>query len=122
MPLKLSSDQTDDFFVVAEDAHGIEGANVPAGSVVTVTSADPNSVVITQDATPRNAPDGSVSIASGKVAPAATVAQPNVAINVTSHIANADGSASSIPDAVDTVTIVPGVAVKEGVLFGTPTP
>jgi len=120
MPLNLSSDMSDDFFVSAQDNHGISGASLPTGAVVTVSSGDPNSVVITQDATPRNAPDGSASIASGKVAAAPSVAQPGVAITITSHIANADGSASSIPDATDTVTIVAGTAVKEGILFGTP--
>lgn len=120
MPLKLPSNLSVDYFIDAIDSHGLKGAELPPGLTVSVTSADPNTVVLTADATPRTAPDGSLSIASGKAAAAATVAQPLTPILITSHIANADGSPSGVPDATDTIEVDPGLAVAEGILFGTP--
>ena len=103
------------------------------GQVVTVTSADPATVVITADATARatvgaaGATDGTATLASGKVAAASAPAQPGVPINVTASIKNADGSpvlddtGAAIADQVDTVTIQPNLLKAIGELFGTAT-
>ncbi len=129
MPLTMPDNKTVDYFVSAKDDHGLSGASLVTGQTVAVSSADPATVVLTADTTVRNAPDGSVCIASGKAASANPVAQPNVAINITSHISNADGTAGTvdgtptgapIADAVDSITIAPGSVATIGELFGVP--
>jgi hypothetical protein len=136
--LKMNATKTDDYFIVGLDDSGKPGIGLQAGQTCSVVSADPATVVITPDATPRattadfTLPDGTLvpagtqAIASGKVAAANPVAQPNVPINVAAHLANADGTPVlddtnvAVPDQVDTVTIVPNLLKSEGILFGTP--
>lgn len=124
--LTMPDNQSVDYFISAKDDHGLSGASLLAGQTVSVTSADPATVVLTADATPRNAPDGTVSIASGKAASANPVAQPNVPITITSHISNGDGTpgtaadGTTIADASDTITIAPGTVETIGELFGVP--
>jgi hypothetical protein len=126
MPLKLPDNKSVDYFISGVDDHKMDGAVLGAGQTCTVTSSDPLTVALTPDATPRNAPDGSVSIASGKAAAVNPVGNPNVAVSITSHIAEADGTpgkdvdGSVIADAVDTITVVPGALRTTGVLFGVP--
>lgn len=133
MPVKLGTGFSDDYFIVGLDDDGKAGLALLPGQVVTVTSADPATVVVTPDATPRatvgaaGAPDGTASLASGKVAAAASPAQVGMAINVTASIKNADGSAvlddtgAAVADQVDTVTIQPHLLKAIGELFGTAT-
>jgi hypothetical protein len=136
--LKIGLKQSDDFFVVGFDDANNPGVALLAGQVVTVTSADPSTVVIAQDASPRPTtadftagngvvvPAGTVTQASGKVSAAQPPAQENVPVTVTSHIANADGSAvvddtgAPIADISDTVEVIPALLKSEGILFGTP--
>ena len=126
MPLTLPDNQAVAYYISAVDDHGLDGATLGSGQTDTVTSSDPATVVLTPDATPKPAPDGSASIASGMASPASPVAAPNKPITITSHIANADGTPGTddngnvINDATDTVTIAPGQAKSAGVLFGVP--
>jgi len=137
MPLKLGLKQSDDFFIVGFDDSGAPGALLQTGQTCAVSSGDPNTVAISQDATPRvttadfTAPNGVVvpagtqSIASGKVSAGPTPVE-NTPITITAHNANADGSpvlddsGDPIPDLTDTVTINPSLLKSEGILFGTP--
>jgi hypothetical protein len=139
MPLRMSAKQTDKYFIVGLDDNNQPVALLP-GQVVTVTSADPASVVIAPDATalPTDADykladgtlvaKGSVTQQSGTVSfgPSAVL---NTAVNVTQSIKNADGTpvkddtGAVIADQTDTVTLIAGpggVLKKEGELFGTP--
>ena len=139
MPLKMTKGQTDKYFIVGLDANNAPVALLP-GQVVTVTSADPASVVITPDATalPTDAdyslldgtlvPKGSITQQSGTVSfgPSAVI---GTAVNVTNSIKNSDGTpvlddtGAVIADETDTVTQIPapgGVLRKEGELFGKP--
>lgn len=129
MPLTMPDNKTVDYFISAVDDHGLDGASLLTGQTVAVTSADPATVVLTPDATPRPAPDGSASIASGKAASANPVGAPNSPIAITSHVSNSDGSAGTddgtsagnvIADATDTITIAPGTVKTIGELFGVP--
>ena len=125
MPLNLPDSKTVDVFISAVDDHGLDGAALAPGQTCQVTSADPSVVYTSDGVTPRNAPDGTSCIESGKAAAAASITNRG-AITLTSHIANADGSAgtapdgSAIPDATDTITVVAGLARAEGILFGVP--
>lgn len=124
--LTMPDNKSVDYFISAKDDHGLSGASLLAGQTVSVTSADPATVVLTADVSPRTAPDGTVSIASGKAASANPVGAPNTPINITSHISNADGTpgtdanGAAIADAVDSITIVPGSVSTIGELFGVP--
>ena len=122
MPLSLPANtQNEKYYIIGTDANGLTGAQLASGQSVTVVSADPNTVVITPDATPAVDNEGVQSVASGTVAPAASPAQLNVAINVTATVLNSDSSIAET--AVDTVTVtpaVPGVAVSIGELFEVP--
>jgi hypothetical protein len=129
MPLNLPDNKSVQYFISAIDDHGLDGASLLSGQTVAVASADPATVVLTPDATPKNAPDGTPSIASGVASSANPVGSPNKPIALTSHISNADGSPGTtdgtstgtlIPDATDTITIVPGSVKTEGILFGVP--
>jgi hypothetical protein len=140
MPLSMGVGLTDDYFVVGQTDSGAPGVQLLAGQVALVTSADPATVVITPDTTVRATtvpftladgtavPAGTACLASGKVGSPAVPAQPSVPITITVHLANTDGSpilddtGAAIADLTDTVTIVPGLLKKDGVLFGTPTP
>ncbi len=125
MPLNLPDNKSVDVFISAVDDHGLDGASLAPGQTVAVTSADPASVVYVADATPRNAPDGTPSIASGKASAANPVASRSP-ITITSHISNADGTPGTdptgavIPDATDTIAVTAGLAKTEGILFGVP--
>jgi hypothetical protein len=133
MPLKLSPTNSDTFFIIGKDDSGNPGVALLPGQSVSVTSADPSTVVITMDSPAKptlgaaGVPDGTLTLASGTVKAASPVAQMNVAINVTAHIANADGnpvlddSGVAIPDQVDTVTIQANLLKSIGELFGTAT-
>jgi hypothetical protein len=124
MPLQLPDNQTFDYFISAVDDHGLDGATLAAGQTDTVSSSDPN-IVLVADTTLRPAPDGTASVASGKGSTANPVTN-RAAITITSHIANADGTpgtnpaGAAIPDASDTVSIVAGLAATQGMLFGVP--
>jgi hypothetical protein len=120
MPLKMPDNLSVDYFVSGTDDHGLKSDQLVAGQTVAVTSADPTTVVLTPDTTLRPAPDGSPSIASGKAASANPPANPLKPIAITSHISNADGSDSGIPDAADTIEIDPSLVKTEGILFGVP--
>jgi hypothetical protein len=115
MPLSLPANLTDDYFVVADAA-------LATGQTCKVISADPATVVITEDSVVRpdpSAPAGeSFTIASGKVSAAAAPAQPATAISCSASVTNADGSAG--PSQSDTVTIIAAGLTKIGFLFGTP--
>lgn len=133
MPLKISPTQSDDFFIIGKDDAGNPGVALLPGQVVAVTSADPLTVVIALDAVARptlgaaGVPDGTATLASGKVKAASPVAQMNVAVNCTAHIANADGTpvlddtGAAVADQVDTVTVQAGLLKTIGELFGTAT-
>lgn len=126
MPLSMNEVQTVDYFIDAKDDLGFFTANLGKGQTISVTSADPATVVLTPDTTVRKAPDGTVCIASGKAAAVNPPAQPGVAINITAHVSNADGTPGTddkgnvIADAVDTITINAGQAAVLGELFGVP--
>ena len=139
MPLKMNATQSDDIFIV-----GLGDDNKPdllqKGQTSTITSADPATWVIAQDAVGSERPTdkaytlpdgtlipaGTATIASAKIKAAASPAQPNVPINITNHLANADGTpvlddtGAAIADDVDTATLVPNLVKKVGMLFGTP--
>lgn len=135
--LKMNATKSDDYFMVGLD-DSEKPIGLQPGQTCVVTSADPATVIITPDATPRatlvdmTLPDGTLvpagtqALASGKVKAASPVAQPNVPINITAHLANADGTpvlddtGTEVPDVTDTVTIVPNLLKSEGMLFGTP--
>lgn len=120
MPLTLPDDESAPYYIFGVDAKGVKGASLPAGaSIASPVSADPNTVILTPDTTPQPAPDGTPTLASGTVSSPATVAQPNVAINITAQVTNADGSAGA--SLTDTVTIVPGADATLGDLFGAAT-
>jgi len=126
MAVRLPDNDKVDYFISAVDDHGLDGASLRTGQTVQVSSADPKTVVLVPDTTPRNAPDGSPSIASGVCSVANPVGAPNVPIVITSHISEADGTPGKdgqgnvIPDATDTITVVPGLVAKTGVLFDVP--
>jgi hypothetical protein len=136
--LKMNPSQSDRYFLVGLDAAGKPGVILLDGQSNLVTSSDPSTVVVTPDASPAPTdvaytlpdgtlvPAGTATLASGTVKAASPPAQENVAITITSHLQNADGSpvnddtGAPIADVSDTVTIVPGLLHKEGFLFGTP--
>jgi hypothetical protein len=136
--LKMPVGKTDDFFIVGFDDDGKPGIGLQAGQTCTVSSADPATVVITQDVTPRPTtvdlvaangtpvPAGTATLASGKVTSPADAVQLKTPIIVTSHLANADGSPvlddtdAPVADVTDTVEIDPNLLKSEGILFGKP--
>ena len=119
MPLSSNLNTPVDFFVVGSDNLDTDGDVLAAGQTITVTSADPATVVINLDATTRpNPADGTPCVASGTVSKASPVAQPNVAITITAQVVNADGS--NAESATETVTVTPNTATAIGFLFGTP--
>jgi len=138
MPLKMTKTQTDKYFIVGLDDNNQPVALLP-GQVVTVTSADPASVIITPDATAQPT-DADYALLDGTKVAAGSVTQQsgvvsfgsaavvNTAVNVTNSIKNADGTpvlddtGAVIGDATDTVTLIAapgGQLKKEGELFGT---
>jgi len=137
MPLKMNGSQSDDIFIVGLDDANKPGDQLQPGQTSTITSADPATWVITQDAVPRPTdkdytlddgtvvPAGTATLASAKIKAAASPAQVNVPINITNHLANADGTpvlddtGAPIADDVDTATLVPNLVKKVGMLFGT---
>lgn len=114
MALQLPVGQTDQYFVNALDAAGNAGAALATGQVIAVVSPDP-SVVLTPDAVAGVDPKTGVqSAASGTVAigPSPVI---GTAVTVTATLTNADGSVADTE--TDTVTPLPGGAVKIGILF-----
>ena len=120
MPLQLPDNDSAPFFIIGTDAKGVKGASLPAGASLAVTSADPATVAVTMDPTPQPAPDGTPSLASGTVTSPATVAQPNVPINLAAQVTLADGTAGD--SATDTVTVNPGTEDAIGEVFGAAVP
>jgi hypothetical protein len=138
MPLSMTATQTDNYYIVDLDDNNKPIA-LASGQVQTVISSDPASVVITPDATPQPTdedftladgtliPKGTVGTGSGKVSfgPSAKV---GVAVTVTEHLANSDGTpvkdsaGNVIADDTDTVTMLPPTASvkKVGMLFAKP--
>lgn len=135
MPLQIADNAApEDFFIFARDDEEVKGALLAPGQTLKVTSADENTVALAVDASTRNrrgftgfpAPDGTVCIASGKVNIPNPPAVPNVPINCTAAVFNADGTpgtddkGNAIPPLVDTVEVIPGLAGTLGDLFATP--
>lgn len=119
MPLVFNGKTPDAYYIIGSDTLDTDGDALAAGQTLTVTSADPATVVVTPDATPKPNPvDGSPCVGSGTVSGAATPAQPNVPIAITAQVVNADGT--NAESATDTVTISPSTATAIGILFGTP--
>ena len=118
MPLKMNPNQTDDYYVVAD-------APLESTESLSVVSADPNTVVLTPDATVRNNPNPpadpseTFTIGSGKVAagPAPVFKTP---ITCTATVTDSAGGAVPDPQS-DTCEIDPNIPTKIGFLFG-PTP
>src|SRR5260370_37860334 len=98
--MKIPVGKTDDFFVVGFDDNGAPGIGLQSGQTCAVTSADPATVTITQDATPRVTGEdlvaangvkvaaGAATIASGKAGSPATPAQLKVALSLTYTLAD----------------------------------
>jgi hypothetical protein len=127
MPLNLPDTDTVSYFISAVDDLGLKGATLASGQSCTVVSSDPATVVLAADATPRPAPDGTPSVASGVASPASPIAAPNTPITITAAIivtatgaAGVDDKGNPIVPATDTITVVPGLAHAEGILFGVP--
>ena len=127
MPLILPVGDTDNFYIFGTAP--FLGALLGPGQTASVVSADPNTVILTPDATPfpvraadasASVPSGTPTILSGVVSTPATPAQPNVAINCTLTVLNADGSTAET--LTDTVTVSPEAATAIGDLFGVATP
>jgi hypothetical protein len=132
MALQLPDNDQAPFYILGKDAKGLLGAPLAAGASCAVTSADPNTVVVAQDASPAVTPAGLVDangnpvpaglqcVASGLVSTPAAIAAPNTAITLTAAVTNADASAG--PTISDTVTVIPGLAASIGDVFGPAVP
>ena len=127
MPLTLPLGDSDEFYIYGTAP--TLGALLGPGQTISVVSADPNTVVLTPDATPKPVaaadataavPAGTPTILSGVVSASVSPAQPNVAIICTATVLNSDGSTAET--LTDTVTVSPQAASAIGVLFGAPTP
>ena len=122
MPLTLPDNQQKRIFIIGKDAKGVLGATLDVGQTCTITSADPDTVLITHDPTPvptlgvDGVPDGTPTVASAIVDSPATVANPDQPIDVHAQVNNADGSPADSAD--DTVTIAPGTQESIGEAFG----
>lgn len=120
MPLLIpATDQPDQGFVTLT-VNGTAVSSIPSGQTLQLVSADPATFTIAQDATTVADPDGTVVAASFLVTPINPPAQPNVAVNATLNILNADGTVATT--VTDTVTVSTNPAVTEvvGVLFEAP--
>jgi hypothetical protein len=120
MPLLIpATDQPDQGFVTLT-VNGTAVNVIPSGQTIQLVSADPATFTIAQDATTVADPDGTVVAASFLVTPINPPAQPNVAVNATLNILNADGTVAAT--VTDTVTVSTNPAVTEvvGVLFEAP--
>lgn len=135
MPLKIGTGKTDKAFVIGFGDDDKPGIALLPGQIATITSADPATASFSQDSPslPTDAdqtdsdgvdiPAGTASLASGTVNGLASPAQPNVPINFTCTITNADGSpvlddaGNPIAPLVDSVTVVPGLLKSVGYLF-----
>jgi len=121
MPLNLPDDDSAPYYILGIDAKGVKGAQLAAGASLAVTSADPNTVVVTPDASPAVEPtSGLQSLASGTVSSPASPAAPNTAIAINAAVTNADGTAGI--SVSDTVTVTPGAAAALGEVFGAAVP
>src|ERR1700675_2477879 len=128
MPVNISVGKTDTYSIVGKSKSGKVGITLLANQVVTVTSADPATVIITPDPSPLPTPQDFV-LADGTAVPAgnpnqqsgvisgpAAPAQLNPPINVTLHLANTDGTpvlnneGQPIAALTDTVPFVPAPA------------
>ena len=92
---------------------------LPAGQVLSIVSADPATFTVAIDSPAVLDPDGTASVASFIVAAVNPPAQPNVALNITLTVTNADGSQAA-PPLVDTVTVSESATEVIGDLFETP--
>lgn len=137
MPLQIGTGKSDKGFLVGVFDNGAVGALLQPGQVASIVSADPNTVAVSQDSpslptdqaftdsdgTP--VPVGTPTVASCTVSAPASPAQPNVPINITVTLTNADGSpvvddtGTTIAPVVDTVTVTPGLLKSVGVLWDT---
>lgn len=120
MPLTLPDNDSALFSVIGTDSKGVKGASLPTGAKLVVTSSDPNTVVVNQDATAQPAADGTPTVGSGNVQSAATPAAPNTPITITAQVVLADGSNGD--SITDTVTVAPGTETAVGILFGAALP
>jgi len=121
MPLSMPANIKDEkYYIIGADASGQTGAQLAKGQTVAVVSSDPNTVVLTPDATPAVDNEGVQSVASGSVGVGPTPAL-NTAVTVTATVTNADGTAAeTISDTVTVTPTVPGVATSIGELFEEP--
>lgn len=102
----------------APDGSGMSGAPLAPGQTITVVSDDVATVDFVPDSPPRKDNEGVQSVWSGAVVIKNPPAQPDVPINVTATVLNADGTvAESIVDTVTVTAAVPGVARSIGELF-----
>jgi hypothetical protein len=122
MPLTAPANtQNEKYFAIGVDASGLSGASLGPGQTISIVSADPATV----DFGPPDSPAGKDAEGVQSMLSVAVIfknppAQPNVPINVTLSVLNADGSAADGTPLVDTVTVTPavaGVAVSVGDLF-----
>ena len=117
------------FITITIDNHDGKGpvaqATLPSGQTAAVTSADSGDFSVALDnpavAAPPDPTTGvvPVTVASFTVVSAATPTQPNVPVNITLSVKNADGS-SAAPDKVDTIEVDEAATEAIGDLFGTP--
>jgi|HubBroStandDraft_5_1064220.scaffolds.fasta_scaffold153392_4 hypothetical protein len=105
------------------------GALLGPGQTIGVVSADPATVILTQDSPSKpvqpadataQVPAGTLTMWSAIVSAPASPAQPNVAIQVTATVLNVDGSTAEV--LTDTVTVSPTAATAIGDLFGAANP
>jgi len=130
MSLKLPDNDSAKVFIVSQDAEGVFGALTANGYVVSLSSADPETVQISElDDPPQPAPSPAANAAPGAtvesdasatVSSPASPAQPNVAITIRATFTNPNPNAPPIAAITDTVTVVPGLPASEGMLFGAP--
>jgi hypothetical protein len=121
MPLTAPANtQNERFYAIGVDSGGLSGASLGPGQTISIVSADPATVDFGVDAAAGKDAEGVQSMLSANVIFKNPPAQPNVPINVTLSVLNADGGAADGTPLVDTVTVTPavaGVAVSVGDLF-----
>jgi hypothetical protein len=127
MPLTLPVGDQDNYYLYGTAP--TLGALLGPGQSLQVTSADPNTVVITPDPTPipvrsadatSSVPAGTPTIQSGIVSSPTSPAQLGVPITIIATVLNSDGSTAET--LTDTVTVSPTAATAIGDLFGAATP
>ena len=115
--------QAQGFVTATIDNHDGKGpvaqTALPAGQTLTIVSADPATFTVAVDNPAVQDPDGTASVASFVVAAVNPPAQPNVPVNITVTVTNADGSQAAAP-LVDTVTVSESATEVIGDLFENP--